>query len=169
MDSAGTLDFNSLQPTPPAPSTMGTWTYDASEKKYSFQITETDYQTYWYDRVIDIGVLNDVYFNNYIESQPFQIDMRVVLFGDGNGFSLQLIGVENYENHEMCGSYSFGTEGEYATTDTIVNPASSDGAINITWDGEAIFTFVAADSDILLPLSTIDPEYPSEEESEASE
>ena len=161
---SGALDYNSVVPTPPTPATMGTWSFDETEKKYSFQITETDYMTYWYDKTIDIGVLNDVYFNNYIESQPIQIDMRVVLFGDGNGFSLQLIGVENYENYEMCGSYSFGTEGEYSTQDTIVDPASSDGAIDITWDGEAIFTFQAADTDVLLPLTPINPEYPEASE-----
>ena len=126
MTSAGTLDFNSLQPTPPAPSTMGVW----SENTTSFTILENDYQTYWYEPPVYIGKFNGVYFiEGEEQSEPQPINMDLYLYYDGSYLNFTLRDENDpYRFDTPSNTFQVGVS---STSDcfehTYIDPAESNG------------------------------------------
>ena len=155
MTSAGTIDYNSLQPTPPAPSTMGVWS-DDGQGTYTFQITETD-PTYW-EQPAKIGVLNDVYM-------------------DGNQDSPDVMFSYNSLSeawHMECASEIASSPAEHDFIDNVsdiwyaegvdTDPNESTAYLEVSWDGADTFIFqrVESGSGPAISITTINPPYPEE-------
>lgn len=143
MTSAGTIDYNSLEPTPPAPTTMGTWTGK------SFKITETG-TTYW-EPGVKIGVLNDVYMDGNQDSPDVMLSYTIVDDTWHMEFASQHASTPVEHNFsEMDPSWNSGV---------MTDPAETSTSIDVAYDGTDTFTFTIADGF----LTTIDPEYPAGE------
>lgn len=156
MTSAGTLDFNSLQPTPPAPATMGVW----SENTNSFTILENDYQTYWYDPAVYIGTFNGVYFvegEDPSEVQPINMDLYLYYNGQLN-FTLRDKN-DPYRFDTTTGSFQVGVATSDCFEYTYIDPAESSGNINVDWDGVDTFTFW--NNYGTLSVTKVNPPYPA--------
>lgn len=152
MTSAGTIDYNSLQPTPPAPATMGTWSNDG-QGVYTFQITETD-TTYWGTQV-KIGELLGVYSNGNYGDLDVMLD-----YAQGSGTWHMVFYAEEASDTP---EYDFEEGVPYAwESGAMTDPDDSDAIIVVDWDGTETFMFQTR---VLHPLSmtTIDPPYPAGE------
>lgn len=143
MTSAGTIDYNSLEPTPPAPTTMGTWTGK------SFQITETD-TTYW-EQGVKIGVLNDVYMDGNQDSPDVMLTYTIM---DG-AWLMQFD--SNVASNPV--DHNFDELEPTWSTGVMTDPDESYSQINVEFDGTDTFTFDIADGF----LTTINPDYPAGE------
>lgn len=158
MDSAGTLDFNSLQPTPPPdPIIIGTWSEDTN----SFTITEDDYQTYWVNPVY-IGKFNGVYYVEGEEQSEIQpINMDLYLYYDGFALNFTLRDENDPTRFDTpSGSFELDqiairTPFEHTYTDPEgINP------VFINWDnGVRGFSFLSRNT---LSVTKHNPEYPQE-------
>lgn len=166
MTSAGTIDYNSLQPTPPAPSTMGYWTNGegTSESPYIFHITEED-TSYW-EQDVYIGQLLTIYF-----SEEVPVDFTMVLqyqydseYPENSLYAFKLIpdggqasdGVQLDLHPDMPDSWCCG-ESNIGMMTTI---ETSDAYVSFSWDGEGNISMWSDDSSNELAASTHDPEYP---------
>ena len=156
MTSAGTLDYNTLEPTPPAPSTMGYWEHDTQTGDYVFHITEldTDYWTYW----AEIGEVTNAYYQSEVAQ-----DLGIVL---------RYVSAEDYwEIHigeDAGGSDAWSctfSEGEASIIDSEVQVGTaSDDAIVISFNGTDQFVFcVGGAASETLTINTINPPYPEAE------
>lgn len=146
MTTAGTpaLDYNTLEPTPPAPTTMGTWTGK------SFQITETG-TTYW-GQPVKIGVLNDVYMDGNQDSP----DVTLIYNSAYDEWHMEFYS----EIASNTPSYDFPSDVEGSwSTGVMTDPNESNSEIVVVYDGANNFTFTIADGF----LTTINPEYPAGE------
>jgi len=156
MTSAGTLDYNSLQPTPPAPSTMGTWS-DDGQGVYTFQITETD-TTYW-ENPVNIGSLDGVYY------QLALMDMDVVISWDPVNcwwhMELQNANLSDYPGYEFL----VGAADTWYQESVMTEPDGSSASLEVDWDGVDTFVFQrnSSVSGPALQMTTIDPPYPAGE------
>ena len=158
MTSAGTIDYNSLQPTPPAPSTMGVWS-DDGQGVYTFQITETDGQ-YW-GNPINIGTLDGVYF------QGMLMDMDVLLYGNGETDDFWIVKFHNEDLSDDPGEnmFSKGISDTWYQEGVLTEPDSSNAYLQVYWDGVDTFVFqrYTDGSGPAISMTTIDPPYPSGE------
>lgn len=162
----GNLDYNTLTPTPPAPQTMGVW----SENTNSFTILENDYQTYWYEPPVYIGKFNGVYFmegEEQSEPQPINMDLYLCYNGDALSFTLR---DENdpYRFDTTLNMFDVGVTASDYFEHTYIDWAESNSNIQVEWDGVDTFTFSGGIYGTL-SVTKHNPEYPSAEESEASE
>ena len=154
MTSAGTIDYNSLQPTPPAPSTMGVWS-DDGQGVYTFQITETG-TTYW-ENPVNIGSLDGVYF------QGMLMDMDVVISWDPeNGWwhmELQEANLSENPGYEFLPGDAADT---WYQEGVLTEPDSSNAYLQVYWDGVDTFVFqrYTDGSGPAISMTTINPEYP---------
>lgn len=142
MTSAGTIDYNSLEPTPPAPTTMGTWTGK------SFQITETG-TTYW-GQPVKIGVLNDVYMDGNQDSPDVMLSFSALDEWHMEFASNMASNPVEHDFSELEPTWSTGV---------MTEPDESNSEINVEFDGVDTFTFTIADGF----LTPINPEYPAGE------
>ena len=149
MDSAGTLDFNSLQPTPPAPSTIGVWT-EPQQNRHVFQILDADPQ-YW-GTDVKIGELLGVYSDgNYG-------DLDVLLdYTQGAGtWHMIFYAVEA----STMPQYDFEEGVPYIwESGAMTDPDESISTIDVDWDGVDSFYIDIAPGF----LTTINPPYPAGE------
>lgn len=155
MTSAGTIDYNTLSPTPPAPSTMGTWS-DDGQGVYTFQITETDGQ-YWGDP-INIGTLDGIYYQSSL------IDMDVLLYGNGETDDFWIVKFHNEDLSEDTGENMFtkGVPDNWGAEDIMTDPDQSNAIVFVNWDGVDTFVFQKNPEGAgqQLSMTTIDPPYP---------
>ena len=137
---SGALDYNTMEPEEPAPTTMGIW----SGK--SFQVTETG-TTYW-EQPVKIGVLNDVYLDGNQDSPDVMLSYSSMDDEWHMEFASQI--ASNPVDHNF-------SENEYHwESGAMTDPNESISAINVDFDGTDTFTFDIADGF----LTTINPEYP---------
>ena len=141
MTTAGTLDYNTLEPTP-AVETMGTWTGK------SFQITETD-TTYW-GQPVKIGVLNDVYMDGNQDSPDVMLSFSALDEWHMEFASNMASNPVEHDFSELDPTWSTGV---------MTEPDESNSEINVEFDGVDTFTFTIADGF----LTPINPEYPAGE------
>ena len=156
-EDSGALDFNSLEPTPPAPSTMGTWS-DDGEGNYTFQITETD-TSYWEDNPNYIGQLASVIFHGSTT------DMDITL-GYDSGMGGWLLKFNDNSGETNIPEHTFYDNGEPETWDDAgvqVAEGDSDAYAIVEWDGSSSFTIYSGSSAHPVSISTYDPEYPAGE------
>lgn len=156
MTSSGTLDFNTLEPTPPAPSTMGYWS-DDGEGSYTFQITETD-TSYWEYNPTYIGQLDSVYFDGDTT------DMEITLEYDSgmDGWLLKFdynSGTTNKPEHTF---YENGEPNIWDSSGVMTDPDDSDSALRVNWDGTDTLSFYTLSSEAPISISVWDPPYPEE-------
>lgn len=146
MTTAGTLDFNSLQPTPPAPATMGYWESGSN----TFHITEQDYN-YWLSNPLIGEILNSTVagttdtatMNLTIDNGTYTLTMKQVEGSDEFGY-------EFYENTPGQGiGTDFGTGG------------GSDDQIMFDWNGSDELYFYVVEGGQPININKIDPEYPA--------
>ena len=145
MTSAGTLDYNTLEPTP-AVETMGTWTGK------SFQITETG-TTYW-GQPVKIGVLNDVYMDGNQNSPDVMLSFSAL-----DEWHMEF--ASNMASNPV--EHNFSEIEPTWNSGVMTDPAETSSSIDVAYDGTNTFTFTIADGF----LTTINPDYP--EVSPASE
>lgn len=141
MTSAGTLDYNTLEPTP-AVETMGTWTGK------SLQITETD-TTYW-GQPVKIGVLNDVYMDSNQDSPDVMLSFSAL-----DEWHMEF--ASNVASNPV--EHNFDELEPTWSTGVMTEPDESNSEINVEFDGVDTFTFTIADGF----LTPINPEYPAGE------
>lgn len=162
---SGALDYNSVVPTP-VPTTMGTWAEDTN----SFTILENDYQTYWSEPPVYIGQFNGVYLvDGEEQSEPQPVNMNLYLYYDGVGLNFTLR--YDYDPSRFdtpSNGFNLGVAGRDYFEHTYIDPEESNGNIQIDWDGVDTFTFSGGIYGTL-SVTKHNPEYPSAEESEASE
>ena len=142
MTSAGTLDYNTLEPTP-AVETMGTWTGK------SFQITETG-TTYW-EQGVKIGVLNDVYMDGNQDSPDVMLSYTIM----DDTWHMEF--ASNMASNPV--EHNFSELDPFWNSGVMTDPAETSSSIDVAYDGTNTFTFTIADGF----LTTIDPEYPAGE------
>lgn len=148
MTTAGTLDYNTLEPTPPAPATMGTWS-DDGQGVYTFQITETG-TTYW-DVPVKIGVLNGVYMDGTQDSPNVMLSYTIM----DDTWHMEFAS----EHASTPAEHDFSEADPYWDSGVMTDPDESTSAIFVVYDGTDTFTFQHADGF----LTTINPEYPAGE------
>ena len=148
MTTAGTLDFNSLQPTPPAPQTMGNWTEDGTGGHY-FTITEED-TNYWYNNIY-IGTLNNVYFGG-------TVDMDITLTYTG-GWKIT-IGEGEHASDRAEHTFEEGVPDNW-NTGVMVREGDSDANIYVEWFGDNTLAFYSGSEINPISITTHDPEYPA--------
>ncbi len=143
MTTAGTLDYNTLEPTPPAPTTMGTWTGK------SFQVTETD-TTYW-GQPVKIGVLNDVYMDGNQDSPNVMLSYTIM----DDTWHMEFAS----EHASTPAEHDFNDIDPFWNSGVMTDPDESVSSIDVAYDGTDTFTFTIADGF----LTPINPEYPAGE------
>ena len=149
MTSAGTIDYNTLSPTPPAPSTMGVWT-EPQQNTHVFQITETG-TTYWATEV-KIGELLGVYSDGNYGDLDVMLD-----YAQGSGTWHMVFYAEEASNTP---EYDFEPGVSYIwESGAMTDPEESISTINVEWDGVDTFTIPIAPGF----LTTINPPYPEGE------
>ena len=158
MTSAGTLDYNSLQPTPPAPATMGVWS-DDGQGVYTFQVLDAEAigQISQTDNV-PIGNLNMVYY------QGTQIDVNVELAYDG--FSTWYVYFMSLGSGELDRvSFQEGTPITLSLDSFATGQDASSDYLQVDWDGVDTFVFQRnpEGSGPSISMTTIDPPYPAGE------
>lgn len=146
MTSAGTIDYNSLEPTPPAPSTMGVWS-DDGQGVYTFQITETG-TTYWGTQV-KIGELLGVYSDGNYGDLDVMLD-----YNQGSGTWHMVFYTEEASNTPEA-NFEEGVPYIWESG-AMTDPEESNSTVNVVWDGVDSFTIPIAPGF----LTTIDPPYP---------
>ena len=148
------LDYNTLSPTPPAPSTMGVWS-DDGQGVYTFQITETG-ATYWENHV-NIGSLDGVYFQG---EDP--MDMDVAIYYDMS-WTVELSGEGLSDNPSQA--FADGTPDTWLQESVMTDPNESSAYLEVSWDGVDTFVFQRNQngSGPALEMTTIDPPYPAGE------
>lgn len=160
MTSAGTLDFNTLAPTPEPQPTMGYW-YDDGETVgyYPFYITETGH-TYWENEVY-IGQMNGVDFDgNQDLNMSVYLNYDItnscwhIRFDDGGVAS----DIQEHNFYE-------GTSDIWDIFDIMTDVEVSDSSLQVRWDGESCFEFqsLTEEPGCELSMTTHDPEYPAGE------
>ena len=155
MTSAGTIDYNSLQPTPPAPSTMGVWT-EPQQNTHAFQITETD-TTYW-ETEVKIGELLGVYSDGNYGNLDVMLN-----YNQGSGTWHMVLYAEEASNTP---EYDFPEEvSDVWESGAMTDPDQSNAIVFVNWDGVDTFVFqrYADGAGQQLSMTTIDPPYPAGE------
>lgn len=155
MTSAGTIDYNSLQPTPPAPAGIGVWTYNESGGYYTFKINGVnpeatmpyqDIDQYWSDQYI--GTLEGVYCQGVM-------DLVIKLNYNTNDRTWNMM----FNNEELSeipvGSFEFGVPYIWESG-VMTDPDESNSTICPDWDGVDTFTIPIAPGF----LSPYNPPYP---------
>lgn len=152
------LDYNTLSPTPPAPSTMGVWS-DDGQGVYTFQILDADPQ-YWGANV-KIGSLDGVYY----QSSEDQIDMDVFISWDTANewwnMELQEVNLSEYPSQ----AFADGTPDTWLQESVVTDPNESSASLEVSWDGVDTFVFQrnSSASGPALSMTTINPPYPAGE------
>lgn len=159
MTSAGTLDYNTLSPTPPAPSTMGVWTYNESGGYYTFKINGVnpeatmpyqDIGQYWADQYI--GTLEGVYYQDSV------IDLEIKLSYETNGENWNMTFWNSELSEFPIGFFEFGVPYIWESG-VMTDPEESNSTICPEWDGVDTFTIPIAPGF----LSPYNPPYPEGE------
>ena len=155
MTSAGTIDYNTLSPTPPAPSTMGVWS-DDGQGVYTFQITETG-TTYWGTQV-KIGELLGVYSDGNYGNLDVMLN-----YNQGSDSWHMVFYAEEASNTP---EYDFEPGVSYIwESGVMTDPDQSNAIVFVNWDGVDTFVFQRnpEGSGPSISMTTIDPPYPAGE------
>ena len=155
MTSAGTIDYNTLSPTPPAPSTMGVWT-EPQQNTHVFQITETG-TTYWATEV-KIGELLGVYSDGNYGDLDVMLD-----YSQGSGTWHMVFYAEEAST---IPEYDFEPGVSYIwESGVMTDPDQSNAIVFVNWDGVDTFVFQKNPEGAgqQLSMTTINPPYPAGE------
>lgn len=166
MTTAGTLDFNSLQPTPPAPTTMGYWTSGAGTEAspYVFHITETDFDTSWLTEVY-IGQMDNVIIEGAPANAQIYLSGGYDMFVDNYLFNVRITaqGMSDdwngeFEDFHMT-SYCCGVNNP-----SVMAGSGSNDTVAIIGDfTNHNYTFSFYGESAPISMTTVDPPYPEEE------
>ena len=156
MTSAGTIDYNSLEPTPEPSCYIGEWS-DDGQGAYTFQITETG-TTYWEDQ-INIGSLDGVYATQIGETP---IDMVVMLKYSDYDSEWQLELQADGASENPTYGFTNGTPGVWYEEGVDTDPNESSAYLEVSWDGADTFVFrrVEAGSGPAIQMTTINIDCP---------
>lgn len=157
MTSAGTIDYNSLQPTPPRPDYLGVWS-DNGDGVYTFQILDAD-PSYWAEG-LELGALEDIYVNGGEYS-----NWLVFTLSHSSEESKWTIEIQAHDLSEFP-KYDFyeGTPDTWAEQNLMTEQDSSGAYLVVEWDGEDTFVFQRnpEGSGAALAIDTYDIPYPEE-------
>lgn len=150
MTSAGTIDYNTLSPTPPTPSTIGVWT-EPQQNRHVFQILDADPQ-YWEVTEVKIGELLGVYSDGYYGN----LDVTLYYIPEYGTWHM----IFYAEEASTIPEYDFEPGVSYIwESGVMTDPDESISTINVDWDGVDSFSIDIAPGF----LTTIDPPYPAGE------
>ena len=158
MTSAGTLDFNTLEPTPPAPSTMGYWTIGSGteDDPHIFTLTELSDLSLWGDAEYTPTQIGTA-INVYEAYSPDETILDLWLYYDENQGCLLLdTSLDAYP-------FEIGVASQQSTT-IMTSPNTSTDYVVFDWDGDGTIKLYAYNSEYPLTIEGINPPYPSEEE-----
>lgn len=147
MTSAGTIDYNSLEPTPEPSCYIGEWSEDG-QGTYIFHVTDIDHSLW--ETQVKIGVLLGVYSDGNLDN----LDVMLTHDNVADIWHMTLFS----ELASTTPEHDFG-DGlpDFWDSGVMTDPDDSDAAISVSFDGADTFMFLTGD---LHPLSmtTINPE-----------
>ena len=153
MTSAGTIDYNSLEPTPEPSCYIGEWS-DDGQGAYTFQITDTD-PSKW-ERDVKIGELLGVYSDGNHED----LDVMLLYNQPADAWHMDLF--SEIASDTPANDFEDGVSDTWYEEGVATDPNESSAYLEVSWDGADTFVFrrVEAGSGPAIQMTTINIDCP---------